>query len=120
MTAPERIAEHLAWIRRNRGRRKYYAKPTTDIASAACPCIGCGCLGNRECEHEPLAVPEHQCELDIGDDGESCRCYCCRSLDGRLHHAHGVNMSEQVYHPTKDETAQCSNGFTGPIRNDRN
>ena len=43
---------------------------------------GCGCQGNCECGHEPLDTPK-QCELDIGDEGESGRCYCCRAVERR-------------------------------------
>jgi hypothetical protein len=34
-------------------------------------CRACGCLGNRECGHDP--APGRGCELDA-----TMQCYCCR------------------------------------------
>lgn len=72
--ADEERKEHLVWQRRVR--REGPADPDELL------CASCGCRGNCECGHAPLAAPDHLCELDINDEHESGRCYCCRAVDG--------------------------------------
>ena len=48
-----------------------------DIDCGPTPCLSCGCIGNCSCGHDPVAG--HGCELDIGEDGEACICWCCRT-----------------------------------------
>ena len=65
----DEIAKHRQWVERAHRREP---EPEELV------CVTCGCGGNQECGHEPLDVPNHYCELDIGDQHESCVCYCCR------------------------------------------
>lgn len=65
-------ASHLLWKQLDKG------PPTVDGWAY---CRECGCAGNCECGHRPLAEPEHWCELDVNDDDESGRCYCCRAVE---------------------------------------
>ena len=68
MATNEAIQDHRRWA----------ARPTRRTPGPQ-TCAGCLCIGNWECgKKEPLAAPAHNCELDINDDDESGRCYCCR------------------------------------------
>jgi hypothetical protein len=67
MPTPHLLTAHRAW----QGREGIETDPPL-------PCEKCGCLGNLECGHEPLGLPDHGCELDINSDGERGWCWCCR------------------------------------------
>lgn len=64
--------QHRQWLRRDHRRKPERGELV---------CSRCGCAGNQECGHTPLAAPKHYCELDINDEGETGSCYCCRMLD---------------------------------------
>jgi hypothetical protein len=66
------IDEHRRWCGRDK---------TSDPEDDAVPCDHCGCDGNCHCGHEPLAAPEHNCELC--ECGEEWICYCCLALEAK-------------------------------------
>jgi len=71
MIDPQLLAAHRAWQSRD-------DIDTNPIPPWIPPCDKCGCVGNKECGHEPLGAPAHHCELDINSDGERGWCWCCR------------------------------------------
>lgn len=71
-TTEELRTAHRAWYDRDRS--------VPNNLDGNLPCIACECGGNCECGHSPLGAPEHLCELDVNDQGESHRCYCCRAM----------------------------------------
>jgi hypothetical protein len=78
---PATIETHKAWRdnRIARIRRKLACRSIGEVC-----CESCGCIGNCECGHEPLAAPVHHCELAANDpENDRCVCYCCIATEAK-------------------------------------